>query len=200
MLNYGQVAFVASSPITKVTAEEYLALDRAAEFRSELLDGEIVAMSGGSMRHSRLKINLAMEAGAALRGGPCCAFDSDLRVRVSSRTYVYPDLAVVCGKPKSADDREDILLNPTVIFEVLSPSTEYYDRGVKSRRYREIESLTDYILIDQNQARIEQFTRGNAPAWTLRDYRDASEILLIESLGVSVPIARIYEGIELSPE
>jgi Uma2 family endonuclease len=114
--------------------------------------------------------------------------------------YVYPDLTVVCGKPKPADDREDVLLNPTVIFEVLSPSTECYDRGVKFRRYREIESLTDYILVDQDQARIEQFTRGNAPAWTFRDYRDASEILLIESIGLSVPITRIYEGIELSPE
>jgi Uma2 family endonuclease len=191
---------VASSPITKVTAEEYLALDRAAEFRSEFIDGEIIAMSGGSMRHSGVKINLAGEFRDALRGTPCRAFDSDFRVRVSPRMYTYPDLTVVCGKPMLADDRQDILLNPKVIFEVLSPSTEYYDRGVKFRRYREIESLTDYILVDQDQARIEQFTRGDSHTWTLRDYQSASETLLIESIGISVPIARIYERIEFPSE
>ena len=187
---------VASSPSTKVTAEEYLALNRAAEFRSEFIDGEIIAMSGGSMRHSGVKINLVGEVRDALRGTPCQAFDSDLRVRVSPRMYAYPDLTVVCGKPMLADDREDILLNPRVIFEVLSPSTEYYDRGVKFRRYREIESLTDYILVDPDQARIEQFTRGQAHTWIFRDCQSACEILLIESIGASVPIARIYERIE----
>lgn len=191
---------MASNAVTKVTEEQYLALDRAAEFRSELLDGEIVAMSGGSPRHSKLQINLALEIETALRGTPCQTFSSDLRVRVSPRMYTYPDLTVVCGKLLLADDRQDILLNPKVLFEVLSPSTEYYDRGVKFRRYREIESLTDYILVDQDQARIEQFTRGEAHTWTFRDYQDASETLLIESIGVSLPIARIYERIEFPSE
>jgi len=191
---------MASNAVTKVTEEQYLAIDRAAEFRSEFLDGEIIAMSGGSPRHSKLQINLALEVETALRGTPCQAFSSDLRVRVSPRMYTYPDLTVVCGEPLVADDRQDILLNPKVIFEVLSPSTEYYDRGVKFRRYREIKSLTDYILVDQDQARIEQFTRGEAHTWTFRDYQDASEILLIESIGVSLPIARIYERIEFPSE
>jgi Uma2 family endonuclease len=191
---------VASSPITKVTAEEYLAIDRAAEFRSEFVDGEIIAMSGGSPRHSKLQINLALEVETALRGTPCQAFSSDLRVRVSPRMYTYPDLTVVCGELMLGDDRRDSLLNPKVIFEVLSPSTEYYDRGVKFRRYREIESLTDYILVDQDQARIEQFTRGDAHTWTFRDYKDASEILRIESIGVSLPIACFYERIEFPSE
>ena len=95
-----------------------------------------------------------------------------------------------------ADERQDILLNPTVIFEVLSPSTEYYDRGVKFQHYRAIESLQDYILVAQDQIRIEQYTRGETNTWTLRDYQAASEILLIESIGVSLPLARIYERIE----
>ena len=103
--------------------------------------------------------------------------------------YTYPDLTVVCGKPLLADERQDILLNPTVIFEVLSPSTEYYDRGVKFQHYRAIESLTDYILVAQDQVRIEQYTRGEANTWTLRDYQTASETLLIESIGVSLPLA-----------
>jgi|HubBroStandDraft_5_1064220.scaffolds.fasta_scaffold99952_2 Uma2 family endonuclease len=124
-----------------MTAEEYLAMDSAADFRSEFLDGDIVAMSGGSPNHSGVKINLAIEVGTALRGTPCRAFDSDLRVRVSSSMYTYPDLTVVRGKLIVADPRRDVLLNPAVIFEVLSPSTEYYDRGLKLRRYREIATL-----------------------------------------------------------
>lgn len=118
-------------------------MDRAAEFRSELLDGEIVAMSGGSARHSVLQINLAGELRAVLRGTPCQAFGNDLRVRVSARTYTYPDMTVACGNPILADGRQDILLNPKVIFEVLSPSSERYDRGVKLQHYRSIESLQD---------------------------------------------------------
>jgi Uma2 family endonuclease len=199
MLNCDQVA-MASSPITKVTAEEYLALDRAAEFRSEFLDGEIIAMSGGSPRHSELKINLVAEVHAALRGTSCRAFDSDLRVRVSSRMYTYPDLTVVCGKLMLADERRDMLLNPTAIFEVLSPSTEYYDRIVKFQHYRGIESLQDYILVAQDQIRIEQYTRGDANTWTIHDYLHAGDVLRIASIGVSLPLAAIYERIEFSAE
>jgi Uma2 family endonuclease len=191
---------VASHPITKLTAEEYLALDRAAEFRSELLDGEMVAMSGGSARHSILQIDLAVGVQTALRGGPCQTFSADLRVRVSSRLYAYPDLSVVCEEPQYPDGRQDILLNPTVIFEVLSPSTEKYDRGIKLQHYRSIESLQDYILVAQDQIRIEQYTRGEAGTWTPRDYQSADETLAIESVGVRLPLAGIYERIEFPAE
>jgi Uma2 family endonuclease len=109
-----------ASSIAKVTAEEYLALDRAAEFRSEFLDGEMVAMSGGSLRHSGLKVNLAAEVRASLRGKPFRAFDSDLRIRVTPQMYSYPDLTVACGKPLSADSRQDILLNPCYIRSPLA--------------------------------------------------------------------------------
>ena len=112
--------------------------------------------------------------------------------------YTYPDLIIVSGSPALANQRQDILLNPTVIFEVLSPSTEHYDRGLKFRRYREIEALTDYILVDQDQTRIEQFTRGDANTWTLHDYQRAEEILRIASIGISLPLAGIYEGIEFT--
>jgi len=191
---------VASSPITKVTAEEYLALDRAAEFRSEFIDGEIIAMSGGSMRHSRLKMNLSGEIHAALLGTSCQAFNSDLRVRVSSRMFTYPDLTIVCGKPMAADERQDILLNPTVIIEVLSPSTEAYDRGVKFQNYRTIETLRDYILVAQDRISIDHYTRGLPHTWTLREYQAASEMLLIESVGVSLPLAAIYNRVEFPSE
>jgi Uma2 family endonuclease len=191
---------VASNPVTKVSAEEYLALDRAAELRSEFLDGEIVAMSGGSMRHAVLQVNLIGEVRAALRGTSCQAFNSDLRIRVSSRMYTYPDLTVVCGKPMLADERQDILLNPTVIFEVLSPSTEHYDRGVKLRHYRSIDSLQDYILVSQDQVRIERYTRRDANTSTFRDYQGPNETLLIESIGTSLPLTSIYERIEFPAE
>jgi Uma2 family endonuclease len=183
-----------------MTAEEYLALDRAAEYRSEFLDGEIIAMSGGSMRHSGLKVNLVAEVHTALRGTSCRAFDSDLRLRVSPRMYAYPDLTIVCGTPLLAGDREDILLNPRVIFEVLSPSTEHYDRGVKFQHYREVESLQDYILVVQDQVRVEQYTRGDANTWTLHDYQRPDNVLRIASIGVSVPLAALYERIEFPPE
>jgi Uma2 family endonuclease len=191
---------MASNPITKVTAEEYLALDRAAELRSEFLDGEIIAMSGGSVRHSRLQMNLGFEIRTALKGTACEAFNSDLRVRVSSRMYTYPDLSVVCGELMLADGRQDVLLNPGVVFEVLSPSTEYYDRGLKFQRYREVESLQDYILVAQDEIRIEHYTRCDANTWTLRDYLHAEDILTIASVGVSVPLAAIYERIEFPAE
>jgi Uma2 family endonuclease len=191
---------MASNAVTKVTEEQYLAMDRGAEFRSEFLDGEIIAMSGGSPNHSRLKLNLGGEVRAALRGTSCEAFDSDLRVRVSSSVYVYPDLTVVCGKLLLAEPRRDALLNPKVIFEVLSPSTEHRDRGLKLRRYREIESLTDYILVAQDQIGIEQYTRGDANTWTLRDYQRADDTLRIASIGVSVALSAIYERIEFPAE
>lgn len=114
--------------------------------------------------------------------------------------YAYPDLTVVCGRPALADERQDVLLNPRVIFEVLSPSTEKYDRGIKLQYYRSIESLQDYILIAQDQIRIEQYTRQDAHTWTLRDYESPSDTLRIESIGVSLPLAAIYDRIEFAPE
>jgi len=177
-----------------------LALDRAAEFRSEFLDGEIIALSGGSIPHARIGANVFGQLYVALQGSTCEAFTSDFRLRVSSRMYAYPDVLVVCGKPMLADERQDILLNPTVIVEVLSPSTEKYDRGIKLQHYRGIDSLRDYILVAQDQIRIEQYSRNNAHTWTLRDYDNASETLRIESLGVSLMLARIYERIDLPSE
>jgi Uma2 family endonuclease len=182
------------------TEEEYLAFDRASEYRNELLDGEIVAMSGGSMSHARLGMSISNQLYNALQGSDCETFASDFRVRVSSRIYTYPDAIVVGGKPLLADGRKDTLLNPTVIVKVLSPSTEHYDRGLKFQYYRAMESLQDYILVSQDQIRIEQFTRGDVRSWTLRDYQSVGETLRIESVGVSIPIARIYERVELPSE
>jgi len=183
-----------------MTEQDYLAFDRAAEFRREFLNGEIIERQGASLRHAALQVGLVREIHAQLRGTSCELFGSDLRLRVSSRMYSYPDRTGVCGKPKILDERDDVLLNPTVLFEVLSPSTEHYDRGMKFRGYREIPSLTDYILVDPDQIRIEQFTRGDANTWTLRDHLSAEDVLRIPSISVSVPLAALYERIEFPAE
>ncbi len=188
---------MASSPVSKLTEEQYLAIERAAEFKSEFLDGEMFAMSGASRRHARVQRNILGELYNALRGKGCEVFSSDLRVRVSSRMYTYPDISVVCGEPALADEHQDNLLNPVVLFEILSPSTEKYDRGLKFQHYRKIESLQEYVLVDQSQVRIECYTRQPGNTWTLRDYQRLEEEVTIDSIGVSIPLSRIYDRVEL---
>jgi Uma2 family endonuclease len=187
---------MASHSITKLTEEQYLALDRAAEFKSEFVDGEMYAMSGGSMRHSELQSNIQGELFAALRNGDCRVHGPDFRIRVSGRMYTYPDISVVCGKPALADDHQDVLLNPVAIFEILSPSTETYDRGLKFKRYRSIASLQDYILVNQTEIRIEHYTRQANNLWILRDYQSLEEEMTISSIAVSLPLHRIYDRVE----
>jgi Uma2 family endonuclease len=188
---------VASNPVTRLTEEQYLALDRAAEYPSEFLDGEMFAMAGASARHFFLQANVQGELFAALRGSDCRVGGSELRVRVSGRMYTYPDVLVVCGEPALADEHQDVLLNPAVIFEVLSPSTEKYDRGPKLQHYRSIESLREYILVNQNQVLVEQYTRQPDNIWTLCDYQSLDGELKLESIGVSIPLLRIYDRVEL---
>jgi Uma2 family endonuclease len=190
---------MASNPVSNLTEEQYLAIERAAEFKSEFLDGVMYAMSGGSLRHSDLASNLLAELRAMLRNSECKAFNSDLRVRVSARMYAYPDVSVVCGKPLLADERQDILLNPVVILEVLSPSTEQYDRGMKFQLYRTIDSLREYILVDQDKVLIEQYIRQDASTWTLRDHQTLEDELKIDSIGVSLPLRLIYDRVDLLP-
>jgi Uma2 family endonuclease len=186
---------MASNPVVKLTEDEYLAIERAGEFKSEFIGGEMFAMSGGSPRHSKLQWNLVMELGGAIRGKGCTGFGSDMRVRVSAAMYTYPDISVVCGTPRYADGESESLLNPTVIVEVLSPSTEKYDRGLKFQHYRTIESLNDYLLVDQDQIRIEQYTRQADGTWMFRDYQKQEDELSVESIEVSIPLARIYENV-----
>ncbi len=187
-----------SNPVSKLTEEEYLAIERAAEFKSEFLDGVMYAMSGGSLRHSRLASNLIGELHAKLHGSQCQVFTSDLRVRVSGRLYAYPDISVVCGKPKLADDQKDVLLNPIVIIEVLSPSTEHYDRGVKFHLYRTIESLQEYIMVDQDKIMVEQYVRGDAATWILHDLRNPDDELKMASINAVLPLHRIYDGVDFA--
>ncbi|MCC6363505.1 MAG: Uma2 family endonuclease [Bryobacterales bacterium] len=189
---------MASSPVHKLTEEEYLAVERAAEIRSEFYEGEMFAMSGGTHVHSRLQVRMISELEARLTGGRCTVYSSDLRIKISETgLYTYPDVSVVCGRPLFADDRKDSLLNPSLIVEVLSPSTESYDRGRKFEHYRPVETLRDYILVSQDRVLVEHYARQEAAAWLLRTYSQLEEELHIDSVSVAVPLSAIYHGIEL---
>jgi Uma2 family endonuclease len=188
-----------SNAVSNLSEEEYLAIERAAEFKSEFMDGVMYAMSGGTMRHSSLARNILSKLDARLQPGECQTFGADLRVRVSGRMYAYPDVSVVCGKPQLADEQKDVLLNPIVIFEVLSPSTELYDRGLKFQLYRSIPSLREYILVDQNKVQIEHYIRQDSSAWTLRDHQGLEQELKLDSIGVALPLRLIYDGVDLEP-
>lgn len=189
---------MASNPRPKLTEEEYLKIERAADFKSEFLDGVMYAMSGGSMHHSGLARNILATLHPNLRGSGCQAFGSDLRVRISSSKYTYPDVSVVCGKPLLSDGEQDSLLNPVAIFEVLSPSTEGYDRGMKFQFYRTIASLREYISVDQDQIRIEQYVRQDDETWTLHDHKSLDAELKLDSIGATLPLRLIYEGVDLT--
>jgi Uma2 family endonuclease len=191
---------VASNPVSKLTEEQYLAIERAAEFKSEFVDGEMFAMAGASNAHNLIQGNLFGELYLALRGSPCRPFGPDSRVKASSRAYVYPDVSVVCEKQQTAGEYSDILVKPLAIFEVLSAATEKYDRGLKFQLYRTIDSLREYILVNQEQVRIERFTRQPDGTWALHDYLNPEQELKIDSIGVAIPVRRIYDQVEIPPE
>jgi Uma2 family endonuclease len=179
------------------TPEQYLEMERRAEVRHEFVNGEIFAMAGGTASHSRITINTIIALDRSLEGRPCVTYDGNLRVLVDDTgLYTYPDVTVACGTPIFLDDRQDTLRNPSVIFEILSSSTESYDRRAKFAHYKWISSLTDYVLIAQDQVRVEHFTRpphdGDWPRTVLTGPGDT---LSITSIGCTVRIADIYRQI-----
>lgn len=179
----------------KWTPDEYLKIDRAAEIRSEYFDGELFAMSGGSLAHSFIAVNLNRELSTALEGSPCKVFESNLRLLVrSTGLYTYSDGGVFCGSPEFDDDRKDTILNPTLVIEVLSPSSEAYDRGKKFRHYRRIPALREYLLVSQDEPRLELFVRGKDRRWTL-DTVDGLENS-IEVANVTLRLGRVYLNVE----
>lgn len=174
------------------TREEYLAFEEGTELKHEFIDGEVFAMSGGTFAHSLIKTNLIGVARPLISSG-CLLLDSDMRVKVSDRAYVYPDSSLVCGTPVFEDEKRLSLLNPRVIFEVLSPSSEAWDRGGKFHLYQTIESLEAYVLLSQAQARVEAFFRGDQ-AWTYRAYGPDGAIEIPGLEGV-LPVDALYERV-----
>jgi Uma2 family endonuclease len=179
-----------------LTEEEYLTLDRAAQFRSEFFQGVMYAMSGGSRAHALINSALTRELGNQLKGRPCFVVTQCLRVRTErGGLYAYPDIAIVCGNDYYADDQKDVLLNPTVIVEVLSPSTEGYDRGLKSEQYRKIASLKEYALVSQDKAHIEIYSRQAGDQWLLTEYSGLEATCRFESVDCTIPLAELYDKI-----
>jgi Uma2 family endonuclease len=184
----------------RYTAEQYLAMERKSEFKSEYLDGLITALSGVSRAHNRIAGNMYRKISDQLENRPCEAFISDLRLRVSpTGLYTYPDVMVVCGEAEYLDDEVDTLLNPTLVVEVLSPSTESYDRGAKFGHYRQLASLKEYVLVAQDRILVERFTRGGDD-WLLSAQNDPDDTLRLVSIGCSVPLREIYARVSFSGE
>jgi Uma2 family endonuclease len=182
---------------TRLTPEEYLSMERQADIKSEYFNGEVFAMAGASLAHIQISANVVTALNTRFKGRPCRALGSDMRVKVrQTSSYAYPDIVVVCGQLRFEDRKQDTLLNPTVIFEVLSSSTERYDRGGKFAHYRTLESLTDYVLISQTEARIEHFARQPAEKWLLSVYSGLDAIATLPSIGCELPSAEVYDKVE----
>jgi len=161
-----------------VSPEEYLRLEREAEERHEYDNGRIYVMPGEGINHNRIYINIVGEISAQLKGRTCEAFSSNMKVYVAAaEKFYYPDLSVICGKPSFHDAQKDALLNPKVIIEVLSPSTEKRDRSVKFQAYQQIESLTDYLLVSQDKPLVEHFARQDSGQWLYTAYKDLMSII-----------------------
>jgi Uma2 family endonuclease len=181
------------------TAEQYLDLERHTEIRHEFLDGTVYAMSGASRAHSATCFNLIGITGIQIRGTNYQGFAPDMKVRAGDASlYAYPDLTVVCGEPLIHDDHGDVLLNPVLIFEVLSRSTEAYDRGEKFERYKTIETLTDYVLVSQDRPRLEHFSRRPDGIWSLTEVSGLDYSLDIASVNCRLPLAEVYDRIEFA--
>jgi Uma2 family endonuclease len=188
---------MAANPPTKLTPAEYLALEQAATFRSEFVNGEMFAMSGGLYPHGQLISRFSRELEDALEDRPCTVTVSDVRLQVAAdATYVYPDLMVVCGGPAFADGHRDMITNPSLVVEVLSPSTEAWDRGGIFAQYRTVASLHEYVLVSPDALRVERFTREANGSWAYRAAEGPAGICRLERLGVDLPLARINRKVE----
>jgi Uma2 family endonuclease len=192
---------MSAQPQPRLTPEQYLEIERASEFRNEYYNGRMYAMSGGSHPHAIIIANLARELGNALKKSSCSVAASDARVRVSLHgLYTYPDVVVVCGEPRYADDQRDTILNPVLIVEVLSPSTEAYDRGFKFAQYRKLESVQEYGLVSQAEPRVEVFRKQPSGDWLLSEAAGLDASCRFDSVGCPVALAEIYSKVTFSAE
>jgi Uma2 family endonuclease len=193
---------MSTQPKPFITPEEYLAIERAAEFRSEYFNGEMFCMPGGTLNHVTIIVNTSAILNVQLRGRICRVVSTDLRLQTHrSGPYFYPDIAVFCGKPPLADQQRDMITDAAVIIEVLSSSTERYDRSFKFEHYQRLPSLKDYILIAQDRVNVEHRTLGADGNWTARVTTDLEAVIQISSIDCSFQVADAYDRVEFqSPE
>ena len=180
---------------TVFTPEEYLVSERKATLKSEYINGEILAMSGASNAHNLITLDIGTELNIQLRERECLVYTNDMRVRTSPMgSYFYPDVVVVCGEPHFEDNVFDTLLNPILVIEVLSPSTEVYDKGEKFRHYQELTSLREYVLVSQDRVRVEQYRLAKTQ-WVQTEFRAPEDMLPLVSIGCELPLQDIYRRV-----
>ncbi len=189
---------MASQPKIPVSPEEYRALERNAEQKSEYIDGEMIAMTGASRRHNLIVANLIGELRQQLKGKACELYASDMRVKViASGLYTYPDVVAVCGEPQFEDEYVDTLLNPTLIIEVLSESTESYDRGKKFEYYRSVSSLSEYLLIAQDKHRVERHVKQAYGRWLFSETAALDSTVELSSIDCALALREVYDKVAL---
>jgi len=179
-----------------MTVEEYLTFDEASEIQHEYINGELIPMPGGSGSHNLIVASVAIALGVALEDQDCFIFGSQMRVSIDESKYLFPDVSVVCGEPAYGDDNEVILLNPTVVVEVTSPSSLSYDHVDKVTYYGAVPSIQGYLILDQERAFAEWYTRTES-GWHLRQFTDLSDEIELEPLGCALTLAQAYRNVKL---
>lgn len=187
---------MSAAPMPFLSPEEYLAHERRAEIKSEYYDGELFAMAGGSEEHSLIAVNVAGTLNTQVAERPCKVYNSDMRVQMApAGPCAYPDVSVVCGEARFVDERKDTLLNPTLIVEVLSATTEDWDRGGKFERYQQMASLQEYVLIAQDRPRVERYARQGDGEWLLTVAAGLERVVSLPSIGCELALAEVYRKI-----
>jgi Uma2 family endonuclease len=189
---------MSTQPIVHLTVEQYLEIERAAEFRSEYIDGQVYAMAGGAVNHALIAMAVGARLDEQLRGRPCAVAGSDLRLFCeSAKMLTYPDVVVFCKPRRFLDGKKDTLTDATVIVEVLSPSTQNYDRGEKFRFYRGLPSFSEYLLLEQDAIRAEHYVRQHDGAWLLREINGPDSEIALTSIDCRLNLGSLYESAEL---
>lgn len=189
---------MAAQPQPFVTPEEYLERDRQAERKSEYMGNEVIPVAGASYRHSTIVTNLGTALQNILRGGRCRVHMNDLRVHIPrTAAFFYPDIVIVCGQPRFADANQDVLLNPTVVIEVQSPSTTNYDHGPKWAHYRRMDSLQAYVMVAQDEPMLEMYTRHH-DVWVFTETSGLEGMLALPTVEAGVPLAEVYDGVDFA--
>jgi Uma2 family endonuclease len=184
--------YMASLPDAPLTEEQYLCIEREAEFKSEFHDGRMYAMAGGSLNHGLLSAAVTSLLFRQMPPG-CRTITSDVRIKVAGAgLYTYPDCSVICGEPQYFGDQQDVLLNPILIVEVLSPSTEGYDRGKKFELYRTIETFREYVIVHQDRRHVEHYSKQDDGSWVLREHSGMEGSVSIARLGATISLGELY--------
>ena len=188
---------MASATKPRLTPEQYLEIERAAQERSEFWNGEMFALSGASVPHGVITGNILAGLHARLRDKPCRVFPPDLKILVApTGLFAYPDVVVVCGRPEYVDGVRDVVKNPILVVEVLSPSTEAWDRGGKFAHYRQLPTLREILFVAQDEVRVEQYTRQEGAAWLLTGAAALDAVVHVSSLECELPVAEIYAKVD----